>query len=125
MGQKENPDGGGTLLDLGPHVADQALVLFGKPDAVSADVVREKDGPGVNDAFTIRLRYPGVAVTVAANSLSLPPAPRFHLRGSKGGFVKNGVEPRTKLGELVLAFRRRRETSREGALDRGKYHCPF
>src|ERR1700677_973114 len=93
MGQKENPDGGGTLLDLGPHVADQALVLFGKPDAVSADVVREKDGPGVNDAFTIRLRYPGVAVTVAANSLSLPPAPRFHLRGSKGGFVKNGVEP--------------------------------
>jgi scyllo-inositol 2-dehydrogenase (NADP+) len=90
---KENPDGGGTLLDLGPHLADQALVLFGKPDAVSADVVRENDGPGVNDAFTIRLRYPGVAVTVAANSLSLPPAPRFHLRGSKGGFVKNGVEP--------------------------------
>jgi predicted dehydrogenase len=49
--------GGGKLLDLGPHLVDQALVLFGKPEAVSAEVVREKDGPGVNDAFTIRLRY--------------------------------------------------------------------
>ena len=56
------------LLDLGPHLADQALVLFGKPEAVSADVLREKDGPGVNDAFTIRLRYPGLMVTLGANS---------------------------------------------------------
>ena len=58
---KENPEaGGGTLLDLGPHLVDQALVLFGKPEAVSAEVVREKDGPGANDSFTIRLRYPGL-----------------------------------------------------------------
>lgn len=80
---KESPDaGGGTLLDLGPHLGDQALALFGKPVSVSADVLREKDGSGVNDAFTIRLRYPGLVVTLGANSLSLPAAPRFHLRGS-------------------------------------------
>ena len=85
--------GGGTLLDLGPHLADQALALFGKPQAVSADVVREKDGPGVNDAITIRLRYPGLVVTLGANSLSLPAAPRFHLRGTRGGYVKIGVDP--------------------------------
>src|SRR5580692_4358184 len=96
---KENPDfGGGLLLDLGPHLADQALVLFGKPEAVSAEVVREKDEPenagrGVNDSITIRLRYPGYIVTLGANSLSLPAAPRFHLRGTKGGYVKNGVDP--------------------------------
>ena len=43
---KENADaGGGKLLDLGPHLADQALVLFGKPEAVSADVLREKRRP--------------------------------------------------------------------------------
>ena len=42
---KESPDaGGGTLLDLGPHLGDQALALFGKPVSVSADVLREKDG---------------------------------------------------------------------------------
>jgi scyllo-inositol 2-dehydrogenase (NADP+) len=90
---KENPDlGGGVLLDLGPHLGDQALALFGKPDAVSAEVVREKDGPGVNDAFEIRLRYPGFVVTLGANSLSLPAAPRFHLRGTKGNFWKSGMD---------------------------------
>jgi scyllo-inositol 2-dehydrogenase (NADP+) len=85
--------GGGTLLDLGPHLADQALVLFGKPEAVSADVLREKEGAGVNDAITIRLRYPGVTVTLGANSLSLPGGPRFHLRGTNGGYLKYGVDP--------------------------------
>jgi predicted dehydrogenase len=91
---KESADaGGGTLLDLGPHLADQVLTLFGKPEAVSADVVREKDGPGVNDSITVRLRYPGVAVTLGANSLSLPAAPRFHLRGTKGSYWKSGVDP--------------------------------
>ena len=59
----------------------------------SAEVVREKEGPGVNDAFTIRLRYPGLMVTLGANSLSLPAAPRFHLRGTKGSYWKYGVDP--------------------------------
>jgi predicted dehydrogenase len=91
---KENVDaGGGTLLDLGPHLVDQALVLFGKPEAVSADVIREKDRPGVNDSFTIRLRYPGLSVTLGANGLSLPAMPRFHLRGTGGGYVKKGLDP--------------------------------
>ncbi len=91
---KENADaGGGTLLDLGPHLADQALVLFRLPEAVSADVLREKDGPGVNDAINIRLRYPGFIVTLVANSLSLPAAPRFHLRGTKGNYRKSGFDP--------------------------------
>lgn len=90
---KESADaGGGTLLDLGPHLADQALVLFGRPETVSADVRREKDGPGTNDSFTIRLRYPGLMVTLGANSLSLPAAPRFHLRGTRGNYWKSGLD---------------------------------
>jgi scyllo-inositol 2-dehydrogenase (NADP+) len=84
--------GGGTLLDLGPHLTDQALTIFGKPEAVSAEVLRERDGTGSNDAFTIRLRYPGISVTVGANALSLPPGPRFHLRGTKGNYLKLGVD---------------------------------
>jgi scyllo-inositol 2-dehydrogenase (NADP+) len=91
---KEKPGaGGGTLLDLGPHLADQALVLFGLPEAVSAEVLREKDGAGVNDSITIRLRYPDLIVTLGANSLTLPGSPRFHLRGTKGNYWKNGVDP--------------------------------
>jgi scyllo-inositol 2-dehydrogenase (NADP+) len=85
--------GGGILLDLGPHLADQALGLFGKPESVSAHVRREKDGPGANDAFDIRLGYAGLTVKLGANNLSLPAAPRFHLRGTQGGYLKSGVDP--------------------------------
>jgi len=72
---------------------DQAFTLFGLPEAVGAEVLREKDGPGVNDAFTIRLRYPGVSVVLSANTLSLAAGPRFHLRGTKGCYWKHGVDP--------------------------------
>lgn len=91
---KENvATGGGTLLDLGSHLGDQALTLFGKPEAVSAEVLREREGTGSNDAFTIRLRYPGLSVMLGANSLSLPAGPRFHLRGTKGNYWKSGLDP--------------------------------
>lgn len=85
--------GGGTLLDLGPHLTDQALLLFGNPEAVSARVLRERDGSGSNDAFTIQLRHPGLSVTLGANSLSLPAGPRYHLRGTKGNYWKTGLDP--------------------------------
>jgi scyllo-inositol 2-dehydrogenase (NADP+) len=91
---KDDPGaGGGLLLDLGPHIADQALALFGKPEAVSADVECERNGAKTNDSFTVRLRYPGFRVTLGANCLSLPAAPRFHLRGTNGNYWKSGVDP--------------------------------
>lgn len=92
---KETADlGGGVLLDLGTHIADQALALFGKPESISADVRCEREWARVNDAFTIRLRYPdGLAVILGANSLSLPASPRFHLRGTIGNYWKYGVDP--------------------------------
>jgi predicted dehydrogenase len=91
---KDDPgQGGGALLDLGTHLVDQALVLFGKPLAVSADVVRERDGQGSDDAFSIRLRYDGCVVTLGANNLSAPAGARFHLRGTRGNFRKKGVDP--------------------------------
>ena len=95
---KEDPDSGGLLQDLGPHLADQALALFGLPEAVSGEVLRERDGAGPNDSFTIRLRYPcpgqsDLIVTLGSNLLSLPPRPRYHLRGTRGGYVKLGVDP--------------------------------
>jgi scyllo-inositol 2-dehydrogenase (NADP+) len=102
--------GGGLLLDLGTHLADQALALFGKPEAVSAEVRRERDGADANDSFTVRMRYRGTVrqrdqdshnpdhgselfVTLGANSLSLPAGPRFHLRGTQGNYWRSGVDP--------------------------------
>ncbi len=90
---KEDPDQGGILLDLGTHIADQALTLFGNPEAVGAEVRRERPGNGANDAFTLRLHYPGLTVTLGANCLSSLVRPRFHLRGTKGNYWKWGLDP--------------------------------
>ena len=91
---KEDPaQGGGMLLDIGTHLADQAICLFGKPEAVSADVMRERDGSGSNDAFTVRLNYGEFLVTLSANVLSSLARPRYHLRGTKGNYCKWGLDP--------------------------------
>ena len=91
---KDDPaQGGGALLDLGPHLADQVLFLFGKPEAVSADVTRERDGEGSVDAFTLRLRYPRLSVNLSSNCLAALARPRFHLRGTKGSYWKFGLDP--------------------------------
>lgn len=94
--------GGGVLLDLGTHIADQALALFGKPESICADVRCEREWATVNDAFTIRLRYGGgLVVILGANSLSLPAGPRYRLRGSKGNYWKYGVDPQEAALNLV------------------------
>ena len=90
---KEDPAHGGVLLDLGTHIADQALALFGKPQAVSADLLHEREWARASDGFEIRLRYPGFRVVLGSNSLSLLAGPRFHLRGSKGSYWKYGLDP--------------------------------
>jgi predicted dehydrogenase len=90
---KENPAEGGLLLDIGTHLADQAMALFGRPAAVSAHVVRERDGEGSNDSFTVRLRYAEFSVTLSANALSSLARPRFHLRGVRGNYWKWGLDP--------------------------------
>jgi predicted dehydrogenase len=91
---KNDPEqGGGVLLDLGVHLVDLALMFFGKPEGVSAEVGRERDGEGANDSFTIRLRYPTLRVTLGSNTLSTSPGPRFLLRGTRGNFRKFGLDP--------------------------------
>jgi predicted dehydrogenase len=90
---KEDPAQGGMLVDIGTHLGDQALALFGKPEAVCADLVRERDGEGASDSFTVRLRYTGFSVTLAANVLSTLPRPRYHLRGARGNYSKWGLDP--------------------------------
>jgi predicted dehydrogenase len=91
---KDDPDQGGNLLDHGTHLVDQALTLFGQPESLGAEVLRERDGEGANDAFTLRLHYlAGASVTLSANSLSSLARPRFHLRGTKGNYWKWGVDP--------------------------------
>ncbi|HVZ84109.1 MAG TPA: Gfo/Idh/MocA family oxidoreductase [Terracidiphilus sp.] len=100
---KEETEQGGLLLDIGTHLVDQALVLFGPPESVSAEVRRERDGEGANDSFTIRLHYfTEFSVTLSANCLSSLARPRFHLRGTKGNYWKWGLDPQEEaLGKIA------------------------
>jgi predicted dehydrogenase len=88
--------GSGVLFDLGPHLIDQALVLFGMPEAVSADVRAERDGAVVDDAFDVTLLYRRLRVLLRASMLASKPGPRFLLHGTKGSYIKYGLDPQER-----------------------------
>lgn len=91
---KEHPGpGGGLLYDLGPHLIDQALVLFGPPRTVTADVRAVREGAVVDDMFELTLGYDDYDVRLGATLAGSKPRPRFSLRGSDGSFVKFGLDP--------------------------------
>jgi scyllo-inositol 2-dehydrogenase (NADP+) len=95
--------GSGVLFDLGPHLIDQAMLLFGAPEAVSADVRIERDGGAVDDAFDVVLHYPGMRALLRAGVLVSTPTPRFVIHGTKGGYLKYGLDPQEdalKRGEM-------------------------
>ncbi|PYP80333.1 MAG: oxidoreductase [Gemmatimonadetes bacterium] len=84
--------GSGIWFDLGPHLLDQALVLFGTPQAVSADIRVEREGAAADDAFDVTLHYPGMRALLRASMLALSPGPTFAVHGTKGSFVKYGLD---------------------------------
>jgi scyllo-inositol 2-dehydrogenase (NADP+) len=85
--------GSGVLFDIGPHLVDQALVLFGMPEAITADVRIERDDAVVDDAFDILLHYPKLRVLLRATMLACAPGPRFVVNGTRGSYVKYGLDP--------------------------------
>jgi predicted dehydrogenase len=85
--------GSGLWYDLGPHLLDQALRLFGWPEAIALDRATLRDGAQADDWFCARLRYEGVRVTLRAGTLVAAPAPRFAVHGTRGSFVKEGLDP--------------------------------
>ncbi len=94
--------GGGVLLDLGAHLVDQALVLFGVPQSVWASVRVEREGARSDDAFDLYLHFPaslsgsapsGLGVWLRATCLARSPGARFTLNGTLGTFRKFGIDP--------------------------------
>ncbi|MBT8101291.1 MAG: Gfo/Idh/MocA family oxidoreductase [Gammaproteobacteria bacterium] len=98
---KETPgSGSGIVKDLGPHVIDQALVLFGVPDAVFADIGVTRDGTKVDDYFDILLLYADKRVHVKGGYFYLHPVPEYTLFGKQGCFLKRRSDPQeVQLGE--------------------------
>lgn len=93
-GWREAPEAGaGLLWDLGPHLIDQALVLFGRPDGVSGDVAVQRRGALADDYFDLTLRYGAMRAKLSASTLVAEPRPRFAVHGTAGSFVKYGLDP--------------------------------
>jgi predicted dehydrogenase len=97
--EEENP-GAGLLYDLGPHMIDQALVLFGMPLEVDADLQIQREGGKVVDYFKIKMMYHGFVAIVTAGMLAKEPVLKYYIKGDKGTFTKYGNDPQEGLLKL-------------------------
>jgi scyllo-inositol 2-dehydrogenase (NADP+) len=97
--------GSGILFDLGAHIIDQALYLFGLPQTITADIRQQRPHAKVDDHFDLRLNYGFLKVTLQAGMLVREPGPRYLIHGTKGSFVKYGEdvqEAKLRAGELPV-----------------------
>jgi predicted dehydrogenase len=96
-------EAGGVLYDLGAHIVDQALRLFGPVDEVYAEVDRRRAGVAVDDDVFVSLHHTGgVRSQLWASTLAGIRNPRFRLMGTKATFTKYGLdvqEPQIKDGK--------------------------
>ncbi len=102
---REQPGpGSGIFYDLAPHMIDHALMLFGQPESLAADLRTERSGMATDDAFDLWLQYPqSLRVHLAATMLAVTARARFTVLGSKGSFVKqefDGLELAMRSGNL-------------------------
>ena len=100
--EEANP-GAGLLFDLGSHLIDEALTLFGLPQSLCADLRIERPGGQVCDYFDIRLDYETCKVKLKASMLAREPAPAYVLHGTDGSYVKYDQDVQEmRLAEGVL-----------------------
>ncbi|MBJ8103757.1 MULTISPECIES: oxidoreductase [Bacillus] len=90
--REKNLPGSGILYDLGSHLIDQALSLFGKPDAIHADVIKQRPGAEIDDYFHVVLHYGVKRVILHSSSYVKQAGPHFTLHGDKGSIVKYGMD---------------------------------
>jgi len=84
--------GSGMLFDLGPHLIDQALMLFGMPEWLQADVYQQRAGAATDDAFVIRMGKGSLRITLSVNSLAVTSRARFRVQGLRGTWIKYGLD---------------------------------
>lgn len=95
--------GSGIFYDLGPHLLDQVLYLFGLPKTITADLRLQRPHSRVDDYFDVRLDYGFLKVILQAGMLVREPGPRYLIHGTSGSFIKYGEDPqeaRLRAGEL-------------------------
>jgi len=95
--KEEDVPGAGLLYDLGPHMIDQVLVLFGWPLAITADLEIQREGSKVIDYFHITLHYDQHDAVVTAGMFAQGAVVKYFIHGDKGTFVKYGSDPQEAL----------------------------
>jgi predicted dehydrogenase len=86
-------EAGGVLFDLGSHLIDQALVLFGEVESVYAEVDRRRPGAEVDDDVFLALSHrSGVRSHLWMSQTAAQPGPRLHVLGQKAAYVKWGLD---------------------------------
>ncbi|GAB2572534.1 Gfo/Idh/MocA family oxidoreductase [Gracilibacillus alcaliphilus] len=92
--RESSGEGAGILYDLGVHLLDQAVCLFGLPESLYADVDIQRDGGSADDYYDITLYYANhLKVNLHSSRIAKKPSPRYILHGTKGSFVKSGTDP--------------------------------
>ena len=96
--------GSGILFDLAPHLIDQALLLFGLPEAITADIRIEREHAVADDAFDLTLHYSrDLRAVLRATMLAATLRPRFLVHGTEGAYVKHAFdvqEPKLRAGRI-------------------------
>jgi scyllo-inositol 2-dehydrogenase (NADP+) len=96
--------GTGVFFDLAPHLIDHALLLLGLPEAITADIRREREHAAADDSFDLTLHYSdGVRAVLRATMLAVSPRPRFILQGTRGAYFKQAFdwqEPKLRAGRI-------------------------
>ena len=91
--REQDLPGSGMLYDLGSHLIDQALVLFGNPDSVQCDMGIQRVGGLADDYFHLTLRYGARRVMLHSAMIVHTPGPRFLVHGELGTYSKHGLDP--------------------------------
>lgn len=91
--KNEQLPGNDILYDLGPHLIDQALCLFGMPEGIFADIGIHRNNGKVDDFFDIHLFYSELKVVLKAGVMVREQGPRFIVHGRNGSFIKHGLDP--------------------------------
>jgi len=90
--KEDGVPGTGMVYDLGSHLIDQAMVLFGIPKTITAFLHKQREHTRIVDNFEIILQYENLKATLKGGLLVKEPLPRFILLGNNGSFIKYGLD---------------------------------
>jgi scyllo-inositol 2-dehydrogenase (NADP+) len=111
--REQERGGSGVLYDLGSHLIDQAVCLFGQPRGVYCDLASQRPGGVVDDYFSVLLDYDALRVVLRSGCVVGVPGPVLVAHGDKGSFIKQGLDPQ----EEALKAGKTPENSKPWGLD--------